>query len=841
MAKNLRLEVLLKAVDKVTAPMKKMRESNQKVAQAVKASRDELKRLDKAQTDIRSFRELSQKAKETSRSLSENQQRIAALTKEMKAAETPTRAMINERNQLIRQSKKLTETQHTEQERLRTLRQSIRTTEGTTGTLSERNKQLSTQIKQVNQQLKKQQTQLARTAERQRQLAKIRSDYQAGQARADAMIGTGAKAAATGTAAAFGAAAIMAPGVDLEKQLSELQAITRLSKESAEFQALAQQSRDLGGSTQFDAAQVAAGQTFLARAGFSADAIKASMGDMLAMAIANNTELARTADITSNISSAFKIDAEIDGNITRVADVLSGTAARANVDLEMLGETMKYLGGAEGLDLSLEQAAAMSGILGNIGIQGSMAGTTLRAMMNRLTGPTDKAAGVLDELGIKVSDANGNIRDLPTLLKEISTATEGMGNSARNNALQTIFGAEAGSGMAELVSGMASGQLGDLIGELQNLKGENARMATVMADNTAGDLASLVSAWQAVGDSIFTTNNGPIRQTIQSITAVTQRVNAWIKENPELTATIIKWGAALTALLVVGGGLLMFLGLIVKPILTAISVMKLLSVAVMGVSWPVLAVIAAITALAAAAYLIYDNWGAITEWVKNFIAGFKEAWEGGFWSLLEWSKNLFISIAKVFLDFSPMGLLYKGIATVLNWFGMELPTSFSDAGIALMDGLIGGISAKIKAVKDTITNVGSNVTGWFKNVMGINSPSRVFNEFGVNTLEGYENGLDDQQKSTLARVKGVAKQVTAAGAGMALTGAVAARDLPIDTRPPLSATPAATQPTGDTIEIHVHAAPGMDAEQLALLVRQQLDQRDREKARRSRASLTDRD
>ena len=78
----------------------------------------------------------------------------------------------------------------------------------------------------------------------------------------------------------------------------------------------------------------------------SSEAIQASMRDVLDLALANNTELARAADIASNIAGAFKVDMEADGAMARVADILSGTASRANVDLEMLGETMKYLGGA---------------------------------------------------------------------------------------------------------------------------------------------------------------------------------------------------------------------------------------------------------------------------------------------------------------------------------------------------------------------------------------------------------------------------------------------------------------------------------------------------------------
>ena len=202
--------------------------------------------------------------------------------------------------------------------------------------------------------------------------------------------------------------------------------------------------------------------------------------------------------------------------MARVADILSGTASRANVNLEMLGETMKYLGGSEDLDLTMEQAAAMAGLMGNIGIQGSMAGTAMRAMANRLTKPAKEGRDAMEQLGLQVSDANGNMRDMPDILRDINNATRDLGNVERRALLSAIFGAEAGSGMTELVNGMTDGDLDELINALQTNAGENAEMARVMADNLGGDLKGLRSAWEEVGISITDTNDGPLRDLVQN-------------------------------------------------------------------------------------------------------------------------------------------------------------------------------------------------------------------------------------------------------------------------------------------------------------------------------------
>ncbi len=107
--------------------------------------------------------------------------------------------------------------------------------------------------------------------------------------------------------------------------------------------------------------------------------------------------------------------------MSKVGDVLSTAFTRANVDIAMLGETMKYAApGAEGLNISLEELASMAGKLGDAGIQGSEGGTALRSIMSRLASTPKPVAKALHELGIQSKDAQGNLRPLPTLLKEIN-------------------------------------------------------------------------------------------------------------------------------------------------------------------------------------------------------------------------------------------------------------------------------------------------------------------------------------------------------------------------------------------------------------------------------------
>src|SRR5690606_28696942 len=120
---------------------------------------------------------------------------------------------------------------------------------------------------------------------------------------------------------------------------------------------------------------------------------------------------------------------------------------------------------------------------GDAGIQGSMGGTALRAIINRLSAPPAAAAKALDKLGVSAADANGNMRDLPEVLSEIFEKTKDMGDTERAGLLKGIAGEEAVSALQVLVKQAGSGSLQDFIATLRETQGEAAETARVMSDN----------------------------------------------------------------------------------------------------------------------------------------------------------------------------------------------------------------------------------------------------------------------------------------------------------------------------------------------------------------------
>lgn len=234
-----------------------------------------------------------------------------------------------------------------------------------------------------------------KSAERTDKTAKSTTSAVAGLARA-----------VSGLVAAYGGLSILSSTVrtfsDFQSSMAQVQAITRAS--AIEMSMLTDVARELGATTEFTGKQAADALRFLGMAGFTASESMQAIPDMLNLATAASMDLARSADIASNIMSAFGIAAN---NAASVTDVLAAASSRANTDVEQLGTAMAFAGPvAQAMGVSVNDAAAAIGVLSDAGIQGSMAGTGLRRVLSSLANPTKEAADVIRQLGINIDDVN---------------------------------------------------------------------------------------------------------------------------------------------------------------------------------------------------------------------------------------------------------------------------------------------------------------------------------------------------------------------------------------------------------------------------------------------------
>ena len=281
---------------------------------------------------------------------------------------------------------------------------------------------------------------------------------------------------------------------DFEQAMARVGAVS--GAEGENFELLQKQARDLGRDTQFTAMQAANSQEMLARAGFQTNEILAAMPGLLNMAAAEGMDLAQGADIAASTLRGFGLQADQMG---RVADVLAKASSASNTSIAGLGESMKYVSTvAAGLNIPLEDTTAMLGIMGNVGIKGSQAGTALHAALLRLSKEPAQVEAALKKLGVAFRDAQGRLRTMPSLMKALGEKMKGMGEADQMKHLSKIFGAEASPGMLALMKAAETGKWEELNEELRNADGAAKKMADRMNATAQGAMKRLGSATESL-------------------------------------------------------------------------------------------------------------------------------------------------------------------------------------------------------------------------------------------------------------------------------------------------------------------------------------------------------
>ena len=333
--------------------------------------------------------------------------------------------------------------------------------------------------------------------------------------------------------------------MDFEQGMAEVGAITRA--DDADMARLTENAREMGRTTKFSATQAAQGQKFLAMAGFKTNQIIHSMPGMLDLAAASGMDLGRTADIASNILTGFGMEAS---DMTRVANVMALAFSSSNTDVEQLGYAMKYAAPqAKALGFSIEQTAAIVSKLSDAGIQGQMAGTTLRGMIDSLTDKSN--AKKLKALKVDVVDKKGNLRDLSTIIKEMDKrmSAKGWGSAKRASFIKDVFGARAGTGANAIWDAVLSGSLDELTQKYINEQdGAVRRMADKMNATAKGSLTQLGSALESVGIDLGNVLLPPLAETAKSLASIVGSVSQFMQKCPVLTKWVVGLGAGFVGL-----------------------------------------------------------------------------------------------------------------------------------------------------------------------------------------------------------------------------------------------------------------------------------------------------
>ncbi|MBZ6990266.1 phage tail tape measure protein [Klebsiella grimontii] len=684
MSSDVKLQVLLKAVDQATRPFKSIQTASKALSGDIRETQKSLRELNGQASRIDGFRKTSAQLAVTGHALEKAKAEAEALGTQFKNTERPTRAQAQALESAKRSAEGLQKKYNSLTESLKRQQRELGAVGINTRNLANDEKGLKNRISETTAQLNLQREALARVSAQQAKLNAVKQRYQAGKALAGNAATMGAAGIGMATTGTLAGVALMKPGYDFAQKNAELQAVLGVAKDSAEMSALRKQARLLGDNTAASADDAAGAQIIIAKAGGDAAAIQAATPVTLNMALANRRTMEENAGLLMGMKSAFQLTND---QVSHIGDVLSMTMSKTAADFDGLSDALTYTAPvAKNAGVSIEEAAAMVGALHDAKITGSMAGTGSRAILSRLQAPTGQAYTAIKELGIKTADSKGNTRPVFTILKEMQASFEKnkLGTGQRAEYMKTIFGEEASSAAAVLMNAAQSGKMDQLTAAFKASDGKTEELVKVMQDNLGGDFKEFQSAYEAVGTDLFDQQESSLRKLVQTATGYVLKLDNWIQRNKALAQTL----GVITAVAIGAVGMIGTIGLIAWPVITGVNAIIAAATAlgtvfstvaggiitaIGAISWPVVAVVAAIVA---GALLIRKYWEPVSAFFGGVIDGLRAA---------------FAPVADLFAPLKPMFDWLGGkLIAAWDWFNnliapvkssQETLNSFRDAGV----------------------------------------------------------------------------------------------------------------------------------------------------------------
>lgn len=540
-------------------------------------------------------------------------------------------------------------------------------------------------------------------------------------------LGASAKALGTAIAGAFAVGKVVDFGktvinstAEFSDSMKKVRALSGATgKDLEDLTALA---KEMGKTTSFSAKDSADAMGYMALANWDALQITKGLPAVLSLASAGQLELAEASDIVTDTMSMFKMEAE---ESARASDVFAVAQAKSNTSVQQLGEAMKYAGAtASAFGLDIEQTSAMLGVMANNGIKGSMAGTSLKSVLSRLSAPTKEVYNGFEALGISAEEVALGCQDLGSFLPIVKERMSELSEAQQVQVAKQIAGSEAMSGFLAIVNG-ATDSLPELTAKLYDAGGKAEEMANTMESGLGGAIRGLQSAWEGFILDLGAEIEAPAVELIYQLTdAVNNIIPAfkefWDEYGDVITALATSVGTFMSVIKVCQLATTTF-GLMKKGIdtlKTITSVGQAFSMAttaisgIMGCNPIVLAVAGAVALLAGIAVLVVKNW----EPIKEFFIGL---WEN-VCSTFESAKETIMTIGQNISDWWTE--TWQSICD----FGQSIWDTICNVvqvGIMLLAEIFGGLANVLflpwslvwENIKEYVLPVLNQIKDWVKN------------------------------------------------------------------------------------------------------------------------------
>ncbi|RMT70221.1 hypothetical protein ALP29_03641 [Pseudomonas syringae pv. avii] len=910
MANDLKLQILLSAIDKVTAPLRRITGSTTDTAKALKATRDQLQALKDQQSNIASFKKHQSAITVTSDKLNAAQEHLRRLKTAMNTAGNVASGKFkNDFRKAHESVRDLTTKLQEQRVGLPPYITKLREAGIATGKLGEHEMRLKTEVEATNRALNTQRDRLIAIGKQENAVATVRARHskqlQLTQNLASNMAINGAAGVGAGYAASRPLTKIVssfAPNEDSATQL-KVSMMDDTGKVSEDFQKITDLATKLGDRLPSTTADFQNMMTMLRRQGLSAQSILGGTGEAAAyLGVQLKMPVAEAAEFAAKMQDATRTtEKDMMGLMDTIQRGFYAGVDPGNMlqGFSKIGPVMDVIK-KSGIDAAKELAPLLI-MMDQASMEGGSAGNAFRKIFqaglnqDKVNKANNIAAGANKGVSLKFTDDEGNFAGLENLYAQIEKLKV-LNDTDRTAVIGKLFGDDAET-MAVLNTMMNKGLAG--YQEVQQKLRTQADLRT-RVNEQLGTLTNVMEAAEGSFTNAMAEFGAAVapelKELINTLGEVANNVGAWARENPKLAGGLVKVVALVASLSFVFGGLAIGMASLLGPFAVIrygmamfglqgggtlrvmqklaptitglarnavpmlgqglrmlastlsgalVTALRTVSIAMWGLATnPVaLAIGAVVAALAGAAYLIYTNWDAVKIYFANAWTEIKAGFSGGIGGIINTLAN-----------FSPIGLIYQAFAGVLSYLGVDLPSRFTEFGNMIVNGLVNGLLSGLGSVKTAISSIGDSTIGWFKEKLGIHSPSRVFAELGGFTMAGLTQGLDGGQSGPLSAVTSMAKQLTAAGtlalgatamplAAMPLPqllgGTAALSSLSIDDRAPISPAPAPTYDSHDTYEINIHTKPGMDAQAISRAVRAELARIASEKSARRRSKLSD--
>ncbi|MDH4743145.1 phage tail tape measure protein [Sphingomonas sp. CBMAI 2297] len=867
MDRNLRIRMILEAADRASRSLRDIASSSSRTGRALNETRERLRQLQRTQADIASFRSLKTGLQGTGEQMGLARERVASLARQMREAANPSRALTREFEQAKRAAAALKLQHEQESAELQRMRDRLRAAGVGTNDLVHHERELRAAMERTNREIQEQSRRLQQVDARARRFAEARSRFDQVQGRATGLAAGGFAAVSTGQTIARPVLGTIDAAAKYQSTMTDIAQKANLSRAAG----------DKLGQTLLAAAQAAnrlpeemqAGVDALAGFGLDPrDAMK-MITPIGRAATAYKAEMADLASASFAVSDNLKVPIEQTG---RVIDVMAAAGKAGAFEMKDMAQYFPALTagyqalGQKGVGAVADLAAALQIARKGAG-DASSAATNVSNILQKLSSPQTIKA--FDKFGINLPRAlKKAYAEGKTPLEAIAELT----NKALKGDMSRIGflfeDSQVQQGLRPIIANME--EYRRIRTEAMNSPGTTDTDFAQRMQDAAESTQRLAVAGRALATDFGT----QLLPTWSKITGAAADWAKWLgslaKRHPTLTRAIGLTALGLSALFVIiGGGSLAIAGLL-APFAALTFVAGAFNIAMLPLIGIVAAVVLGIGALIAISYLIYAKWGPISAWFAGLWEGIKRAffaslqfmasaimnfspvglmirafsalvaWLPGIWATV---KALFVNgvsaLGTAFIGFNPTSLLLAGFLALLGWLRGTMAGQLASVGADLIRGLIGGITGMLGTLKNAVVGAASSAASWFKEKLGIHSPSRVFMGFGGYMMQGLDQGIIRNQQAPVQRITELSQRIKAALAVGAV--ATAAPAMAAAAPPPAAA---AHAPPGSglsiaKVEIHIHAKDGQSATDIAEAVRKELERLERDRRANERSSMRD--